>query len=331
MAKRSTLFCSYRHQVLRNWQSTEAVLTKENFVYPILVHDKPDVEEPLEALPALTRYGCNRLEAHVGPLVDKGLTSVLIFGVLQNLSKDVRGSNADSENAPAMQAIRKLRSAFPNILIIADVCICSYTSTGHCGICCDNGDIDIDASVKRLAEISVNFAKAGCDVIAPSSMMDGRVAAIKSALKENGFGNKIPVLSYSAKFRSFFYGPFLEATKSCLPKQDKKMYHLPPASSGIAHRALKRDIDEGADMLMVKPSFAYTDILRDAKTMFPDIPLAVYQVSGEYAMLLKGAEEGLYNLDDGVLEVMTGLRRAGADIIITYFAPYVLDWLSVKK
>ncbi|XP_065835087.1 delta-aminolevulinic acid dehydratase-like [Oscarella lobularis] len=324
----SGLHSGYSHPVLRRWQTTKTLLSTEQLIYPIFVTDDPDSVEEIGSLPDQSRYGVNRLEEFVGPLVSKGLKSVLIFGVPSKIEKDDRGSGADAANTPAIEAIRKLRSAFPDLLIACDVCLCPYTSHGHCGILYPDGTINNEASIKRLAEVSLAYAKAGCQVIAPSDMMDGRVAAIKDILHQNGLGGKVSVLSYSAKFASSFYGPFRDAAKSAPAFGDRRCYQLPPGSSGLAMRAVERDVKEGADMVMVKPGMPYLDICRQTKDKFPNIPLAIYQVSGEYAMLHHGDSAGAFNLKTIVLETLEGMRRAGVDIIITYFTPKLLDWLK---
>lgn len=279
-------------------------------------------------MPGQSRYGINTLKAALEPLVAKGLKTVLIFGVPGKIEKDDRGTAADSSNTPAVMATKKLREWFPNLLVACDVCLCPYTSHGHCGILRTNGSIDKDASIKRLAEISLAYAKAGCQIIAPSDMMDGRVGAIKQILADNGFGNTVTVMSYSAKFASSFYGPFRDAAKSAPAFGDRKCYQLPPGSIGLAERAVDRDVKEGADILMVKPGLAYLDVVRMVKTKYPTHPLAIYQVSGEYAMIHHGAAAGAFSLKPMLLETLTSMRRAGADIIITYFTPLLLDWIK---
>ncbi|XP_071155673.1 delta-aminolevulinic acid dehydratase-like [Mytilus edulis] len=279
-------------------------------------------------MPGQSRYGVNTLKNALEPLVAKGLKTVLIFGVPSKLPKDDAGSSADSSNTPAIIATRKLREWFPSLMVACDVCLCPYTSHGHCGILRKDGSIDNDASIKRLAEISLAYAKAGCQIIAPSDMMDGRVGAIKQILADNGLGNTVTVMSYSAKFASSFYGPFRDAAKSAPAFGDRKCYQLPPGSSGLAERAVDRDVQEGADILMVKPGLAYLDVVKMVKTKYPNHPLAIYQVSGEYAMLYHGAKAGAFNLKTTLLEVLTSMRRAGADIIISYYTPDLLDWLK---
>ncbi|XP_014662248.1 PREDICTED: delta-aminolevulinic acid dehydratase-like isoform X2 [Priapulus caudatus] len=279
------------------------------------------------ALPGQARYGVEKLESVLKPLVDNGLKAVLLFGVPMALPKDQRGSCADSPNTPTILAIIKLRELFSDLLIACDVCLCAYTNHGHCGILHEDGTINNSASVNRLAEVALQYAKAGCHVVAPSDMMDGRVKAIKDALKAHDLGHRVAVLSYSAKFASSFYGPFRDAAKSAPSFGDRKCYQLPPGSSGLAMRAVARDIEEGADMVMVKPGIAYLDIVRQCKDKHPEMPIAVYQVSGEYAMLHHGSKAGAFDLKTMVLETFTAFRRAGADVIITYFVPQLLqEW-----
>ncbi|KAG8297205.1 hypothetical protein J6590_040347 [Homalodisca vitripennis] len=204
-----------------------------------------------------------------------------------------------------------LRSSFPDLVIACDVCLCSYTIHGHCGILRDNGSIHNELSIRRLAEVAVAYAKAGCHIVAPSDMMDGRVLAIKNALREAQMYSSVSLLSYAVKFASAFYGPFREASKSSPAFGNRKAYQLPPGSSGLAARSASRDVDEGCDLLMVKPGIAYLDILRQTKQAYPNIPLFVYQVSGEYAMLYHAAKAGSFSLEDGVAETLTAFRRAG--------------------
>ncbi|XP_077691985.1 delta-aminolevulinic acid dehydratase isoform X2 [Eretmochelys imbricata] len=286
---------------------------------------------PVPVQEARTGYGVNKLEGMLRPLVDEGLKCVLIFGVPTKVPKDERGSAADVENTPAIQAIKKICSSFPELLIACDVCLCPYTSHGHCGILRKDGTIQNEASCQRLAEVSLAYAKAGCHIVAPSDMMDGRIAAMKEALISNNMGNKVSVMSYSAKFASCFYGPFRDAALSKPAFGDRRCYQLPPGARGLALRAVDRDVREGADMLMVKPGMPYLDLVRDVKAKHPAHPLAVYHVSGEFAMLWHGAQAGAFSLKAAVMEVMTGFRRAGADIIITYYVPQLLKWLKEEQ
>lgn len=260
--------------------------------------------------------------------MDKGLRAVLLFGVPANVSKDATGTPADAEDNPAILAIKKLRQAFPQLLLACDVCLCPYTSHGHCGILYPDGTINNAASIERIADVALAYAKAGCHVVAPSDMMDNRVGAIKERLRTAGLGGKVAVLSYSAKFASSFYGPFRDAAQSAPAFGDRRCYQLPPGGRGLAMRAVDRDVEEGADMLMVKPGMAYLDVVRDVKERHPHHPLAIYQVSGEYAMLWHGSTNGAFDLKTIVLETITSMRRAGADVIISYYTPRLLDWLK---
>lgn len=328
MQAESLLHSGYFHPVLRSWQTSATVFDSSNLIYPIFVTDSPDAVEPINSLPGQARYGVNKLKEVLQPLVEDGLKCVLIFGVPANLPKDEQGSSADAENAPVIQAVQKICSIFPSLLIACDLCLCAYTSHGHCGILREDGTIQNEASCQRLAEVALAYAKAGCHIIAPSDMMDGRIGAIKQAIISNDLGNKVSVMSYSAKFASCFYGPFRDAAQSKPAFGDRRCYQLPPGARGLALRAVNRDVKEGADMLMVKPGMPYLDIIREVKENHPTHPLAVYHVSGEYAMLWHGAQAGAFDLHAAVMESMTSFRRAGADIIITYFVPQLLKWLK---
>uniref|UniRef100_A0A0B7ANN1 Delta-aminolevulinic acid dehydratase n=1 Tax=Arion vulgaris TaxID=1028688 RepID=A0A0B7ANN1_9EUPU len=327
MATHAILHSGYHHPTLRAWNSENITITPNNLVYPIFVVDDPDAVQQIRSMPGQSRYGVNRLKEALQPLVDKGLKAVLLFGVPEKLEKDEKGSSADAPDTPVILAIQKLRNSFPSLLIVCDVCLCPYTSHGHCGFLRPDGTIDNEPSIERLGDIAVAYAKAGCHVIAPSDMMDGRIGAIKKALFKNGLGNSVSVMSYSAKFASSFYGPFRDAAKSAPASGDRKCYQLPPGSIGLAERAADRDVAEGADFLMVKPGLPYLDVVRLIKTKYPTHPLAIYNVSGEYAMLHHAAEAGAFDLKMAVMETLHSMRRAGADILITYFTPLVLEWI----
>jgi len=326
VALTSRLHSGYHHPVVRKWQS-ERTLNKENLIYPIFITDKQDDVTPIHSLPGVSRFGVNKIVDHLRPLVEKGLKTILIFGVPETVAKDDIGTPADSSEGPVILTIKLLRVTFPSLVIACDLCLCAFTSHGHCGILKENGVLDNDKSAARLAQVGVQYAKAGAHIIAPSDMMDGRVEAIKRGLIEAGFSETVALMSYSAKFASCFYGPFRDAAKSAPAFGDRKCYQLPPAARGLAIRALQRDVREGADILMVKPGGPYLDIIRDAKQMFPEYPIAVYQVSGEYAMLHHAGTAGAFDLKTAVLESMDSFLRAGATIIITYFTPALLDWL----
>ncbi|CAL1541811.1 unnamed protein product [Lymnaea stagnalis] len=328
MADHAILHSGYHHPTLRTWQSLGTTITPDNLMYPLFIVDDPNAVQEIKSMPDQRRYGVNRLQEAVGPLVEKGLKAVLLFGVPENLVKDEKGTAADAPDTPVIEAIKVLRKAFPSLLIACDVCLCPYTSHGHCGYLRPDGTIDNEPSIERLSEIAVAYARAGCHVIAPSDMMDGRIGAIKKALFSNGFGNTVSVMSYSAKFASSFYGPFRDAAKSAPAFGDRKCYQLPHGAIGLAERAADRDVAEGADFLMVKPGLAYLDVVRLIKQKYPTHPMAIYHVSGEYAMLYHAAVAGAFDLKAAVMETLQCMRRAGVDILITYFTPHVLEWLS---
>ncbi|KAL7033461.1 hypothetical protein ACKWTF_007597 [Chironomus riparius] len=278
-------------------------------------------------MPSVYRFGLNKLIDHLTPLVEIGLKSILMFGVIDILPKDEIGTNADSNKNPVIRALPILRQKFPDLLIACDVCLCPYTSHGHCGIIEEDG-INNEKSIERIANIALEYVRHGAHIVAPSDMMDNRIFAIKNKLIQNGMEKRCSVLSYSVKFASGFYGPFRDAAKSTPQQGDRKGYQLPPGSRGLAIRAARRDVDEGADMLMVKPGIAYLDIVRDVKNEFPEYPMFIYQVSGEYAMILHGAKAGAFDIKNILSETLISMRRAGVDCIITYFAPTILEWMK---
>ncbi|RZB40182.1 ALAD and/or DEAD domain containing protein [Asbolus verrucosus] len=261
------------NSTLRDWQTLKTELTPKNFMYPIFIIENDDEIQPIESMPGVSRYGLNKLQGHLEPLVQKGLTSVLLFGVVDKLPKDGLGSHADSQENPVIRALPKLRSWFPTLTIACDVCLCPYANHGHCGILYPDGSINNTASIERIAQVAVSYAKAGAHIVAPSDMMDGRIGAIKDKLAAHNLRNKTAVLSYTAKFASGFYGPFRDAAKSAPAFGDRKCYQLPPGSTGLALRAAERDVAEGADMLMVKPVLSYMDILKEIKERYPEYPI----------------------------------------------------------
>ncbi|CAH1100113.1 unnamed protein product [Psylliodes chrysocephalus] len=319
------------NSTLRDWQGLKCEITPKNFMYPIFIIEDEDAVQPIDSMPGISRFGINALKAHLEPIINNGLQSVLLFGVVSDLPKNDGATNADSSQNPVIKALPKLKSWFPNLTIACDVCLCPYTSHGHCGVFRNDGTVDNTASIERISEIALNYAKAGADIIAPSDMMDGRIGAIKTKLINNGLGNKVAVLSYTAKFASNFYGPFRDAAKSKPAFGDRKCYQLPSTSSGLALRAADRDVAEGADMLMVKPVMIYMDILKEIKQRHPEYPMFVYQVSGEYSMIYQAASKGLFDLKLGLMEILGSLRRAGADVIISYYTPQILNWLQQPK
>ncbi|KAI9505074.1 tetrapyrrole biosynthesis, porphobilinogen synthase [Coemansia spiralis] len=323
----SLLHAGYHNPVLRPLQA-ERTLTKGSLMYPIFITDEKDSLIPIPSMPNQYRIGVNRLEAIIAPLVAKGLRAVMLFGVPNDSVKDEFGTAADDPEGPVIQAIKLLKAKFPELLVSCDVCLCEYTSHGHCGHLYPDHTIDNEASVRRLAEVAVNYAKAGADNVAPSDMMDGRMLAIKKGLKDAGLSHRVSLMAYSAKYASALYGPFRDAACSGAKFGDRSAYQLPPASRGLGRRAITRDVSEGADIIMVKPATFYLDIIRDAKELAPDHPIAAYQVSGEYAMLHHAAAAGVFDLKTAVLENIACLQRAGCNLILTYFTPELLDWIE---
>ncbi|KAG6918545.1 Aminolevulinate dehydratase [Tephrocybe rancida] len=322
----SILQGGYHHPLARTWQAKQQ-LTKSMLMYPIFITDDNDARVEISSLPGQCRWGVNRLEGFLSPLVKKGLTSVILFGVPLKCVKDARGSPADDPQGPVILAIKRLRTLFPELYIAADVCLCEYTDHGHCGYLNPDGTIDNTPSVARIAEVAVNYAKAGAHCVAPSDMMDGRIKAIKRGLIDAGYGNRCTLMSYSAKFASSLYGPFREAAGSVPSFGNRKCYQLPVTGRGLARRAILRDVGEGADIIMVKPALPYLDIIGDAGQLASDHPIACYQVSGEFAMVHAGAAAGVYDLKTMAFETVESMIRAGATLILTYFTPEFLDWL----
>ncbi|KAJ7091241.1 hypothetical protein C8R44DRAFT_719975 [Mycena epipterygia] len=323
----SVLQGGYQHPLSRQWQGRRQ-LTKSMLMYPIFITDDPDASQLIPTLPGQCRWGINKLEGFLGPLVKKGLQSVILFGVPMTCVKDHRGTPADDEEGPVILAIKKIRALFPELYVACDVCLCEYTDHGHCGLLHADGTINTAPSVDRIAEVALNYARAGAHCVAPSDMMDGRIKGIKRALIDAGFGNKCTLMAYSAKFASSLYGPFRDAAGSAPSFGNRKCYQLPPAGRGLARRAILRDAAEGADIIMVKPAMPYLDIIADAAQLAPNHPLACYQVSGEFAMVHAGAAAGVYPLRDMAFESVDGMLRAGATLILTYFTPDFLDWLD---
>lgn len=298
-------------------------------IYPLFITDNPNEVTPIPSLPNQNRLGLNKLVSFLTPLVQKGLRSVILFGVpLAPTAKDALGTAADDPEGPVIQAIQLIRRSFPQLFIVADVCLCEYTSHGHCGILRDDGSLNNAMSVERISDVAMAYAHAGAHCVAPSDMNDGRIRAIKLKLIEAGLSHQVNLMSYAAKFSGALYGPFRDAAGSCPSFGDRKCYQLPPGGRGLARRAIVRDIQEGADIIMVKPASSYLDIISDAKELAKDMPVAAYQVSGEYAMLHAAAKAGVFDLKTMAFESTEGILRAGAGIVISYFTPDFLDWLS---
>ncbi|KAF2399153.1 delta-aminolevulinic acid dehydratase [Trichodelitschia bisporula] len=324
----SQLHSGYSHPLSRAWQA-ERQLTKSMLIYPLFISDQPDECTAIPSLPNQSRIGLNRLVPFLEPLVAKGLSSVMLFGVpLAPNAKDALGTAADDPDGPVIQAIRILRRRFRDLYICADVCLCEYTSHGHCGILRDDGSLNNEMSVDRISDVAVAYADAGAHCVAPSDMNDGRIRAIKLKLTAAGINHKVLLMSYAAKFSGCLYGPFRDAAGSCPSFGDRRCYQLPASGRGLARRAIRRDIAEGADIIMVKPAGQYLDIISDAKEIGSDLPIAAYQVSGEFAMIHAAAKAGVFDLKAMVFESTDSILRAGANIIITYFVPELLTWLE---
>jgi porphobilinogen synthase len=298
-------------------------------IYPLFISDQPDEETSIPSLPNQKRLGLNRLVPFLEPLIQKGLKSVILFGVpVAPGVKDPQGTAADDSKGPVIQAIKILRRRFRDLFLVADVCLCEYTSHGHCGILREDGSLNNSLSVERISDVAIQYALAGAHCVAPSDMNDGRIRAIKLKLIEAGLSHRVVLMSYAAKFSGCLYGPFRDAAGSCPSFGDRKCYQLPPGGRGLARRAIIRDINEGADIIMVKPAGLYLDIISDAKELGKDMPIAAYQVSGEFAMIHAGAKAGVFDLKTMAFESTEGILRAGATIVISYFVPEFLDWLT---
>ena len=305
----------------------ETRLAPTDFIYPIFVSHGRDLREPIASMPGQARLSVDQLPREAAELRSLDIPAVLLFGLPAD--KDARGSEAWAADGIVQRAVRELKDAAPELIVITDVCLCEYTDHGHCGLLDEHGAVINDATVALLAETAVSQAEAGADIVAPSDMMDGRVGAIRAALDAEGFA-ETALLSYAAKFASAFYGPFREAADSAPAFGDRRAYQMDPANGREALRAIERDLAEGADMVMVKPALAWLDIVRAARERV-DAPLAAYNVSGEYAMIKAAAERGWLDEERVVLETLTGIRRAGADLILTYHAKDAARWLARRS
>ena len=305
----------------------ETRLSPTDFIYPIFVTHGQNLREPIASMPGQARLSVDQLPREAAELRSLDIPAVLLFGLPAD--KDAQGSEAWAVDGIVQRAVRELKDAAPELIVITDVCLCEYTDHGHCGLLDDRGAVINDATVELLAETAVSQAEAGADIVAPSDMMDGRVGAIRAALDAAGF-TETALLSYAAKFASAFYGPFREAADSAPAFGDRRAYQLDPANGREALRAIERDLAEGADMVMVKPALAWLDIVRAARERV-DAPLAAYNVSGEYAMIKAAAERGWLDEERIVLETLTGIRRAGADLILTYHAKDAARWLARRS
>src|SRR5919108_620041 len=301
----------------------ETRLDIRDFVLPLFVCPGEGVERPLEGLPALTQRSIDLLCAEAAEARSLGIGAFLLFGLPED--KDEAGSGAYEEDGIVQQALRALREAVPEVVLLTDVCLCEYTSHGHCGLVSE-GEVDNDITLELLARTAVSHAEAGADAVAPSDMMDGRVGAIRSQLDEEGH-SAVPIVAYSAKYASAFYGPFRDAAESAPEFGDRRGYQMDPANADEAIREAKLDLEEGADVIMVKPALPYLDVIRRVKDA-TGAPLAAYHVGGEYSMVKAAAANGWLDERAAAMESLTSIRRAGADMIITYFAKDAAAWLS---
>jgi porphobilinogen synthase len=301
----------------------ETSLDASDLVYPMFVAHGLDRREPIEAMPGVDRLSIAHAVAEAGEAAELGIPAVLLFGL--PAAKDEEGSGAWDDEGIVQLATRAIKEAHPELIVITDLCLCEYTSHGHCGVVRDDGSVDNDATLELLARTATSQARAGADVIAPSDMMDGRVGFIRDALDEDGLTDT-PILAYSAKFASAFYGPFREAADSTPAFGDRRSYQMDPANGSEAVREARLDVDEGADIVMVKPALPYLDLIRRIKDD-TGMPVAAYNVSGEYAMVKAAAAAGYLDEPATVLETLTAIRRAGADIVITYHAKDAARWL----
>lgn len=300
----------------------ETVLNENDFILPIFVVEGENVKEEISSLKGNYHYSIDRLPEIIEEVRSNGVKGIMIFGLPED--KDECATSAFIENGIVQQAVRKAKEIAPELLVSTDVCMCQYTSHGHCGIL-DGHRVDNDKSLEYIAKIALSHAKAGADMVAPSDMMDGRVLAIRNLLDAEGYSH-VSIMSYSAKYASAFYGPFRAAANSAPQFGDRKSYQMDPANAREAMREIEQDIEEGADIVMVKPAMAYMDIIRMARDNY-NMPIAAYNVSGEYAMVKAAAEMGLIDEKRVALEMLTGIKRAGADIIITYYAIQAAKWL----
>ena len=303
----------------------ETSLAKKDFIYPLFIVEGSNIKKEISSMPGQFQMSVDNVLRECEELQNLGLNSILLFGIPE--SKDEVGSGAYDASGIIQKALRAVKKEFPEILAITDVCLCEYTSHGHCGVI-ENEYVQNDETLELLAKEALSHAENGADIIAPSDMMDGRVGAIRKVLDENGF-HETPIMAYSAKYSSAFYGPFREAAESAPQFGDRKSYQMDFGNSDEAMREIALDIQEGADIVMVKPALSYLDIIRRAKDNF-NLPIAAYNVSGEYSMIKAAAEKGWIDGEKVMMETLMAIKRAGADVIITYFAKEAIKLISRK-
>lgn len=324
-------FLRLRLRRLRRSESLRALVRETHvdagdLIYPLFVVEGKGIRQEITSMPGVFQLSGDNLPREVEEIARLGIPGVILFGVPAN--KDEIGSSAYHSSGVIQQAIRTVKETVPELLVVTDVCLCEYTSHGHCGVVV-GGDVDNDKTLPLLAKMALSHAGAGADIVAPSDMMDGRVKTIRDALDGNGFKH-IPILSYAAKYASGFYGPFREAAQSTPQFGDRRSYQMDPANAREALREVAQDIEEGADMVMVKPALAYLDVIRQVRDRF-NCPVAAYNVSGEYAMVKAAAHNGWLDEERIVTEILTAIKRAGADVIITYHAKDFAGWQTKEK
>ncbi|MDG6920087.1 MAG: porphobilinogen synthase [Nitrososphaerota archaeon] len=305
---------------------SETTVDPSDLIAPIFVRYGRGLVEPVASLPGVSRYSVDEVGAYSARLSDAGVRAVLLFGIPE--TKDETGTQAYAEDGIVPSAIREIKRAVPSMIVMADVCLCEYTSHGHCGVV-RGGQVDNDETLPLLGKAAVAYAKAGADVVAPSAMMDFQVRALREALDESRLQRTL-VMGYSAKFASSFYGPFREAACSAPSFGDRRGYQMPPGNAREALREIEADVGEGADLVMVKPALPYLDVISRARERF-DVPIAAYNVSGEYAMVKAAGSKGWIDEKAAAMEVLTSIKRAGADLIITYFAEEAASWLGGSR
>jgi porphobilinogen synthase len=311
----------------------ETILTPSDFMYPLFVRHGANIQREISSMPGQYQWSVDRLAAEAESIAELGIPSVILFGIPDE--KDPLGVENFQRDGIVQQAIRTIKDAVPEMVVATDVCMCEYTDHGHCGILNDGhlhphlpeGYVLNDPTLDILGQVAVSHAEAGADIVAPSGMMDGMVAAIRSALDQESFEH-IPILSYAVKYASGFYGPFRDAAESPPSFGDRKSHQMDPANSREALREAEIDVSEGADMLMIKPALPYLDIIRQVRDAFPELPISAYNVSGEYAMLKAAAANGWLDEEKVILETLTSIKRAGADFILTYHAKEAARWLA---
>ncbi len=301
----------------------ETSLSPDNFIHPLFVTFGKGVRKEIPSMPGCYQESVDRIVRHAKEISSLGIPAIILFGIPEH--KDEKGSGAYDDHGVVQQAIRAVKNVVPDMFVITDVCLCEYTSHGHCGVV-KNGAVLNDPSLELLAKEAVSHARAGADMVAPSDMMDGRVDAIRTALDEEGFAD-IPIMSYAAKYASAFYGPFREAAESTPQFGDRRAYQMDPANRREALKEVALDIEEGADIVMVKPALAYLDVIADVKAAF-DVPVAAYNVSGEYSLVKAAGKLGWIDEQRVMMEILTSIRRAGADLILTYFAKEAVKILT---